>query len=85
MTYFDAATRARANLSIRGKAEVDSVMLDGNRAAGVRLTGGDEIGAPQVTLSGGTYGSPAILMRLGIGPADELRRLGIGEPTGPAK
>ena len=25
-----------------------------------------EIGAPQVILSGGTYGSPAILMRLGI-------------------
>jgi choline dehydrogenase len=43
------------------------------------VTGGEEIGAPQVILSGGTYGSPAILMRLGIGPADELRRLGIGD------
>jgi hypothetical protein len=32
MTYLDAATRARANLSIRAKAEVDSVILDGNRA-----------------------------------------------------
>jgi hypothetical protein len=31
ITYLDAATRALANLSIRAKAEVDSVMLDGNR------------------------------------------------------
>jgi choline dehydrogenase len=85
MTYHDAATRAWANLIIHGKAEVDSVMLDGNRAAGVRQTGGEEIGAPQVILSGVTYGSPAIVMRLEIGPADELRRLGIGEPTGPGK
>jgi choline dehydrogenase len=31
-----------------------------------------------VILSGGTYGSPAILLRSGVGPADELAALGIG-------
>jgi len=30
-----------------------------------------------VILSGGTYGSPAILLRSGVGPADELTALGI--------
>jgi choline dehydrogenase len=77
MTYLDAETRLRANLTIRGGAEVDSVVLDGNQAAGVRLIGGEEVWAADVILSAGTYGSPAILMRSGIGPADDLRRLGI--------
>ncbi len=77
MTYLDAATRARPNLTIRGKTEVDSVILDGNRATGVRLVGDEEIRADDIILSGGSYGSPAILMRSGIGPADDLRRLRI--------
>ena len=32
----------------------------------------------EVILSGGTYGSPAILLRSGVGPADDLAALGIG-------
>ncbi len=77
MTYLDAATRARPNLTIRRMSQVDSVILDGNRATGVRLIGGEEVLAADVILSGGSYGSPAILMRSGIGPAAELRRLDI--------
>jgi choline dehydrogenase len=41
---------------------------------GERLT---EIGASRVVLSAGTYGSPAILLRSGIGPAGELAALGV--------
>jgi len=77
MTYLDTDTRARPNLTIRGSREVDSVILEGVRAVGVRLLGGEEVRAGEVVLCGGTYGSPAILMRSGIGPADELRRLRI--------
>ncbi len=77
MTYLDAATRARANLAIRGRAEVDSVIVEGSRAIGVRLVGGERIDGDEIILSGGTYGSPAILMRSGVGPADDLRRLEI--------
>ena len=33
--------------------------------------------AETVVLAAGAYGSPAILLRSGIGPADELRALGI--------
>lgn len=77
MTYLDARTRARSNLTIRGETEVDSVLFEGRRAVGVRLIGGEEINADDVILSGGTYGSPAILMRSGIGPADDLKALSI--------
>ena len=77
MTYLDAATRARPNLEIRAGAEVDAVILDGDRAAGVRLVAGEEVRAGEVILAGGTYGSPAILLRSGVGPAADLRALGI--------
>src|SRR5206468_10743901 len=35
------------------------------------------IDAGRVILTGGTYGTPAVLLRSGIGPADDLRALGI--------
>jgi choline dehydrogenase len=65
------------NLTVRPDAHVAEVMLDGRRAIGVRLVGGEVIEANQVVLCAGTYGSPAILMRSGIGPADHLRSLGL--------
>src|SRR5260370_6401604 len=41
------------------------------------LASGELLGAGHVGLSAGVYGSPAILMRSGIGPADEPTSLGI--------
>ena len=38
---------------------------------------GNEYSAEEVILSGGTYGSPAILLRSGIGPAADLKELGV--------
>ncbi len=35
------------------------------------------IAARRIVLSAGAYGSPAVLLRSGIGPTDELERLGI--------
>jgi choline dehydrogenase len=64
-------------LEIRAEAEVADVVFDGTRAAGVRLKDGETIAAAQVVLCAGVYGSPAILMRSGIGPAEHLRALGI--------
>ena len=66
-----------ANLTIRGDAQVDRILFDGERAGGVRLVDGTEVRAGAVVLSAGVYGSPAILLRSGIGPPDELCTLGI--------
>jgi choline dehydrogenase-like flavoprotein len=41
------------------------------------LASGEEIPAAQIAICGGAYGSPSILLRSGIGPADELQGLGI--------
>ena len=64
---------ARSNLTIGPQAEVAEVVFEGVRATGVRLVDGTVVRARCVVLSAGTYGSPAILMRSGIGPADHLR------------
>ena len=56
---------------------VDRVRLDGARATGVITSDGSVFPADEVVLSAGAYGSPAILLRSGIGPAAELRDLGI--------
>ena len=77
MAYLTADVRRRANLTIVGHAEVDSIVFEGRRAVGVRQVGGDVALAGQVILSAGAFGSPAILMRSGIGPHQHLRALGI--------
>ncbi|MBR0872919.1 GMC family oxidoreductase N-terminal domain-containing protein [Bradyrhizobium tropiciagri] len=77
MAYLTDEVRRRPNLAIMSEAEVDRVIFDGRRATGVRLVSGDTIAAGRVILSAGAYGSPAILMRSGIGPASHLEELGI--------
>ena len=66
--------RERPNLTIRGDAHVDTVLVDGGRAVGLRLASGEEVAGREVVLCGGAFGSPTILLRSGIGPADELGR-----------
>ncbi len=77
MAYLTNAVRARRNLTIRGNTMVDRVLFKARRTVGVRLANGGEIRAAEVILSAGTYGSAAILLRSGIGPADDLARLAI--------
>jgi choline dehydrogenase len=81
MAYLTEARR-RPNLTIRPESLVHRIVFDGSRATGVEVSGADG-GAPElvaagtVVLSAGALGSPALLMRSGIGPAEELRRHGI--------
>lgn len=77
MTYLTEEVRARPNLQIRGEAEVDAVVLQGKRVTGIRLVSGEVVSGGEVILSSGAFGSPAILMRSGLGPAAQLSALGI--------
>ena len=67
MAYLTAAVRARTNLAIREDAQVDGVVIEGTRAVGVKLVDGEVLSAGEVILAAGTFGSPAILLRSGIG------------------
>ncbi|KAF9902303.1 hypothetical protein EC991_005043 [Linnemannia zychae] len=77
MAYLTADVRSRTNLTIRGGVLVDQVLFEGGRAIGVLTSDGVELRAGEVILSAGAYGSAAILLRSGIGPADDLRALDI--------
>jgi choline dehydrogenase len=72
-----APARARPNLTVRADLLVDRVVLSGTTARGVRTAGGEVIDADLVVLAAGTYGSPTILLRSGIGPAAGLRDVGV--------
>lgn len=77
--YLDEA-RERSNLTIVADALVDRVLLRGERAVGAEVLQSGRrrsLGAGLVVLCAGAYGSPAILIRSGIGPEEELQRLGI--------
>jgi choline dehydrogenase len=73
--YLDEA-RERPNLTILPDTLVDRVTLVHGRVDGV-LTDRGRIGAGLVILAAGAYGSPAILLRSGIGPGPDLERLGL--------
>ncbi|MEZ4585935.1 MAG: GMC family oxidoreductase N-terminal domain-containing protein [Gemmatimonadales bacterium] len=77
--YLEPAT-GRPNLAVVSDALVDRVAFEGNRAVGVHYLdaeGRSRLARGRVVLSGGAIGSPAILLRSGVGPASELGKLGI--------
>lgn len=76
MTYL-AQARDRANLTLLADTLVDKILIEGGRATGVALADGRIVRAARIVLAAGAYGSPAILLRSGVGPADELRALAI--------
>jgi choline dehydrogenase len=75
--------RDRPNLTIRPDCLVNRVLFTGDRAVGVDIGVADEryqVRGRRVTLAAGAIGSPAILLRSGIGAAAALAELGI-EPV----
>lgn len=79
LSYLTLA-RGRENFRIEPNVMADRLLLDGRQCRGVVAADGQEFLAREVILCCGTYGSPAILLRSGIGPEDELRELVI-EPV----
>ncbi len=71
----------RSNLTVRTDALVKRIVVENGRAQGVEVI---ENGRPQllraereVILAAGAIGSPKIMLLSGLGPADELRALGL--------
>ena len=71
----------RPNLSVRTHSLVETVVFEGRRATGVRYrrNGRTEIAnaTREVILAGGAIKSPQLLKLSGVGPANELKALGI--------
>jgi choline dehydrogenase len=71
----------RDNLVVETDAQVTKVLIEDGRAVGVRYARDvgefQALARREVILSGGAVNSPQLLMLSGIGPAEDLRRLGI--------
>jgi choline dehydrogenase len=75
-----APARHRLNLTIRAHCQVNRVLFEGSRAAGVEveLDGRMQVArGREVVLAAGALHSPGILMRSGVGPAEHLAEFGI--------
>ena len=73
--------RGRKNLTVRLNAQVVKVEVEKGRAVGVTVARGNEMETlradREVIVSCGAIGSPSLLQRSGIGPADALRSVGV--------
>ncbi|MGA9314987.1 MAG: GMC family oxidoreductase N-terminal domain-containing protein [Solirubrobacteraceae bacterium] len=79
-TAYLANAQLRPNLEIRTGVLAQRLLTDGEFVRGVEISAKrrvERIYADAVILCAGAIGSPTLLLRSGIGPADEIRRLGI--------
>ena len=80
-TAFLKPARRRQNLTVRTGALVRRVVIEHGRAVGVEIVQDGRIETVyadrEVIVCGGAVNSPQILMLSGIGPADDLRALGL--------
>jgi choline dehydrogenase len=71
----------RANLMLQTGAEITRLRIENGRAIGVELMQGGSAtlvrAEREVLLTAGAIGSPKLMLLSGLGPADELRALGI--------
>jgi choline dehydrogenase len=75
--YLTPEVRRRPNLKIITGALAERVLFEGRRAVGVAYSGGQTVRGTKVILSGGAINSPQLLLLSGVGPAAQLKGLGI--------
>ncbi|TXC67974.1 choline dehydrogenase [Sphingomonas ginsenosidivorax] len=81
--YLTAEVRARSNLQILGDTHVTRLCMSGTEVTGIEAVREGTIinvHARRIIVSAGAIYSPALLLRSGIGPGDELSAIGI-EPV----
>jgi choline dehydrogenase len=73
--------RRRPNLTIVTDRRVMRILVEGGRAVGVEYREGSALkklrAEREVIVASGGIGSPTLLLRSGIGPADHLRQVGV--------
>jgi choline dehydrogenase len=72
------AARSRSNLTVHSRCLINRVLIEGHRAAGVEAdkgAGAEKFMGRRITLCAGSIGTPAILMRSGIGASAGLKRI----------
>lgn len=78
--YLTEAVRARPNLTILPHTLVRRVQMSGHRVQGVeieRFGAVRDLRADRVVLAGGAIATPGILLRSGLGPEADVRRIGV--------
>ena len=79
LAYLNPA-RHRLNLTVRGDVMARRVLFEGSRAVGVEVESGGErfvVEGSEIVLCAGGIASPQLLLLSGVGPAGELRDMGI--------
>ena len=73
--------QGRPNLQVMTNVVIDKLLFDDGRTTGVQVRVGTETrtlrARREIVLAAGAFGTPAILMRSGVGDGDALQRLGI--------
>ena len=71
----------RKNLTVRTAVQVSRILIENKRAVGVEYQAGgsrsQSFAASEVLITSGAIGTPKLMMLSGIGPADDLRAVGI--------
>ncbi|MFN8662408.1 MAG: GMC family oxidoreductase N-terminal domain-containing protein [Thermomicrobiales bacterium] len=75
-TYL-APVRTRPNATLVAQVMIDQVLIERGRAVAVQAADGQVFRGKEIILCAGAFGSPAILLRSGIGPAEHLHTHGI--------
>jgi choline dehydrogenase len=77
LAYLNNA-RGRGNLTLMSNTLVDKILFDGLTAIGVQCANSNKsIYGRNIVISAGTYATPAILIRSGIGSQSKIQELGI--------
>ncbi len=80
LAYLGVGTRSRPNLTVLGDATAERLVLRRGRVTGAEVVVAGErrtLTADTYVASCGAFGSPALLLRSGVGPAGHLREHGI--------